>query len=402
MSAQIIDPPTSANPIAIEGVKGSNGVCHGCRASTFLLPLHGARGGPLRCPLCIGKWHAEHGRRRRHGRIVIRALRAFLDNGGRVADVDKLKQSAISDDFLGESFLGHEAFADPLGYLTGAANTKGETIELTSELLADAITLAHPDHHPPEREELAYRTTQGLLAIKPFVFPAPKPKPPPKWTETAPSTSPPRTSKEPSRSTYPCADCRDTVPYFYCDPCKAEWDKQRQKEREREAAKQRKAYARRRELRLFRTPATACAVCGVKFKGKREDARFCSDACRQKAHRKAVTVTDKNRRHGETLISRDSLWQRGIIALIERHSAVFLNELLPRTRTPAQYQALCLVARKLEADGKISSIIYWSRIGRPGFKLLVKPGYDSKSHPIPRLRPNEKLGCTPQAAEVQP
>jgi hypothetical protein len=31
--------------------------------------------------------------------------------------------------------------------------------------------------HPPERQELAERVAKELLALKPFVFPAPKPKP---------------------------------------------------------------------------------------------------------------------------------------------------------------------------------------------------------------------------------
>ena len=38
------------------------------------------------------------------------------------------------------------------------------------------------------------------------------------------------------------------------------------------------------------TPASACAACGEKFKGKRKDARFCSDTCRQRAHRQPVTA----------------------------------------------------------------------------------------------------------------
>ncbi len=197
--------------------------CAHCDERTFLLPLYGARGGPLCCPLCIGKFHAEHGKRRRHGRIVIRAMRAFLANGGRPDDIDKLKQTVICGDFFGHDVLGHDAFTDPLGYLAHTANTKGEVIELTSELLADAIRLAHPDYHPPERQDLARRTTQGLLALQPFTFPAPKPKPPPKPVSEANDdelskairkiTDRPRTTE----STYPCADCRGTVPADYCE-----------------------------------------------------------------------------------------------------------------------------------------------------------------------------------------
>jgi hypothetical protein len=66
--------------------------------------------------------------------------------------------------------------------------------------------------------------------------------------------------------------------------CRAEYDKRHQIELDR-------ASARRRELRAQRRAARAalCATCGTKFRGKRKDARFCSDTCRQRAHRKHVT-----------------------------------------------------------------------------------------------------------------
>ena len=218
-------------------------------------------------------------------------MRAYLDNGGSIGDLDKLKQSALCSDFLGQHLFGEEV-ADPLGYLAGVAkNVQGEIIELTSEVLADAIKLVHPDCHPPEREALARRVTQSLLALQPFTFPAPKPEPPapPEAARNGSIKAPRERSKEPlRRDAYPCADCRNTVPHFYCDPCRSKWDEGRAKEREREAAKRRKWYERRKAARLARKPLTICAACGVKFKGKRADARFCSDACRQKAHRQAA------------------------------------------------------------------------------------------------------------------
>jgi hypothetical protein len=194
--------------------------------------------------------------------------------------------------------LGLGAALDPLGLLADTADTDGETIDLTSELLTDVLRLTHPDHHPPERQELAHRVTQGLLALQPFVFPAPKPEP------TVPTSEPrdesfkaPRvTLKEPLR--YPCSDCADTVPYFYCDACRAEWDRRQEKERERQNARQRAQYARRKARRW---KSKACEACGVAFKvsggsgkGKRADARFCSNACRQRVHRKAVTATSSS------------------------------------------------------------------------------------------------------------
>ena len=182
-----------------------------------------------------------------------------------------------------------EQVADPLGYLADTARTKDETIELTSELLADVIKLAHPDCHPPEREELARRTTQALLALQPFVFPAPKPKPPPEqrneYSKSAARDHEKAVAKKPA---YPCADCRNTVPYFYCDPCQAEWDRQGEKERESKRIKRRKWYARRKARLLWKS-IRPCAACGTKFKGKRNDARF------------ALTPADSEptaRRHG--------------------------------------------------------------------------------------------------------
>jgi len=385
MSTQIpID--TTSSPIATQALKGTIGVCQGCDAQTFLLPLHGARGGPLRCPLCIGQWHAEHGKRRRHGRIVIRALRAYLDKGGNISDIDTLKQSAICSDFLGVDLFRPEV-ADPLGYLAETANTKGETIELTSELLADAIKLAHPDHHPPERQDLARRTTQRLLALQPFVFPAPKPEPepeqPPLRRDAAVKSS---SKKDPSRpAAYPCADCRDAVAADYCDACRAEYDKREQQELDRRTAKQRAQYARRRKWVLMKRPPKHCASCGKELKSKRDDARFCSVRCRQRMHRKAP-VTHKSKAPSRLSFKRD------ILAVLDRHRAVFLNDLLPPNRTSAQYQALCRASRMLEDAGEIETLSYWTRFGKPGHVVLIKPGHKVENPDrVPRLKPEERL-----------
>jgi hypothetical protein len=207
-----------------------------------LLPLHGGKGGPLRCPLCVGKWNAEHGRRRKTGRIVIRTIKAFLDAGGNYDDIDKLRASALTGG--GDLFGVH---LDPLGYMDGIAQFDDADIELTSELLADVLKLTHPDHHPPERKELAHRVTQQLLALQPFVFPAPKPKPPPDLT-SKPPTRPRKSEPKPSAPQYPCPDCADTTPYFYCDACRAEYEKRQLEEDERRKAKQREQYARRPKM----------------------------------------------------------------------------------------------------------------------------------------------------------
>lgn len=102
-----------------------HGCCAICSKHDYLMPLHGDKGGPGCCLLCMGEWHAEQGRRRRLGRIAIRAMNAYIEGGGKFDDFDKLKLSVSEGLGFG---------LDPLGYLADTARTSGETIELTSEL----------------------------------------------------------------------------------------------------------------------------------------------------------------------------------------------------------------------------------------------------------------------------
>jgi hypothetical protein len=249
------------------------GTCCNCSGANKLLAhLHGDKGGPLTCMPCGIEWHAKYGRRRKLGRIVIKAIRAYLDAGGAWSDLDRLKLAAG-----GIVFSSGEA--DAIGVEIG---------DITTELLEAAVRLTHPDRHPKERQESAQQVTQELLALKPFTFPAPEKAPPPE-TRNSYKKVPSGTAENPLRITYPCELCADQVPYFYCNSCRAEWEKRRNKEREIDLAKQRKWRARRRERQLFRRAAAKCAVCGPEFKGKRKDARYCSAACRQRLHRDRVT-----------------------------------------------------------------------------------------------------------------
>jgi hypothetical protein len=265
------------------------GYCDGCQRRTLLSPLHGPeKGGPLRCYVCSGEWHAAHGRRRQMGRVVIRAMRVYIDSGGSWDDIEKLKVTAHLGDFA------QDLVVDPLGYMAETATTADQTVLLTSETLADALRLTHPDVHPPERRELANHVTRQLLALQPFVFPTMKPKPvtpfdPPRNTSGKVSGA---NLKEPSRSRYPCADCASTVPLLYCTPCGAEFERRGQIARDRERSKQREWYARRKARLARGKRPTPCAACGNEVRGKRKDARFCSGACRQRAHR--TVVADKN------------------------------------------------------------------------------------------------------------
>jgi hypothetical protein len=224
-------------------------------------------------------------------------MSAYLNGDGNWNDIDKLKMTAMG---IGLGVCD-DGVLDPLGYMADTAKADGETIELTSELLADAIKIAHPDLHPPERRDLAHRVTQGLIALQPFTFPAMKPKPP---APSAPSTAraKPAASSGPEPGRYPCKECAADVPYFYCAECRTEWNSRQQKERDQQSAKRRKWYAKRKQAREYRKPLTICATCRASFKGKRTDARFCSATCRQRAHR---GVTDKSRFLSNLTSSRD-------------------------------------------------------------------------------------------------
>ena len=111
------------------------GHCAICKSQSqkVVIPLHGEQGGPQVCHICSGKWHAEHGRKRRAGRVVIRAIKAYQDAGGIWNDLDKLKISSLGQ-YVGA--LGAAFGLDPLGYMADAINSDGESVDLTTELLA--------------------------------------------------------------------------------------------------------------------------------------------------------------------------------------------------------------------------------------------------------------------------
>ena len=135
--------------------------------------------------------------------------------------------------------------------------------DLTTELLTATIALTHPDVHSTERKAEAQRVTQELIAIRPFVFPAPEPEPSPKERQRQPE--PADTSSKhygdifSKLLAYPCEDCRDTVPSSYCDPCRAQWEKEQQTKRERDERKrvrknvrQRQHYRAHQQARTYR------------------------------------------------------------------------------------------------------------------------------------------------------
>jgi hypothetical protein len=357
---------------------GSVAPCRQCGSNTYVEPLHGERGGPPYCPICAGAWHAEHGRKRRAARVVIKALRGYDEAAGSLygKDFDVLKLAAGS-----LPIYDADARAAPDGFR-----------DLTTELLAATLALVHPDKHPPEMKAEANRITQELLALKPFVFPAREPEKP------IPPT--PKTEKADldldlsgvgdvvKKGFYLCEDCRDAVPYEYCNACRAEWEKREREESEKQAAIQRAEYKRRREWELAARELRKCKTCGIKFKRPRTDALYCSDTCRQRAHRKRrALVTDNTRLPPATSSSRDMCLEKRVLEILQKQPAVFLNDILPRDRTRSQYQALCLASVKLEREGKIESSRYLVRWGKPGYVVLHRPGYEIADHDeIPRLQ----------------
>jgi hypothetical protein len=260
------------------------GHCVKCGGGQKLVgPLHLEKGGPDFCLPCGTEWHAEQARVRKKERRVLQALGIGGSSSYRSLESLSLKSLGLVGSLSEPSYA--------------------ESHELTLELLEEAVRLTHPDRHPPERAAQAARVTADLLALKPYVLP----KPPPPCNASATSlqagnrtsvTPPPgsdRRIEELYKRIRPCEACRDTVPLYYCDECRA-WDEDRRREnrerwdkaREQRNAKQRARRAWRRHLR----PPGRCAVCGTAFKGKRKDAQYCSAACRQRAHRSCHATRD--------------------------------------------------------------------------------------------------------------
>jgi hypothetical protein len=221
--------------------------CHGGPADgRFVAPLHGDKGGPLMCVPCRLEWD-----------------RGYVKDLKRCPDW-KLWAHGLTDSIV------------PGGDL--------EVTYLTLELLMDVLALTHPDLDPPERQEKAKRVTAELLELKPYTLPRPKREPAPPATPSIADTG----DRKPFRMTYPCTTCFLTTPAFYCGACRDRYEEIERKHRDYKNRRQRERYARRRKRRAA---AKDCAGCGAPFTSKRRDARYCSVACRQRAHRGCVTDT---------------------------------------------------------------------------------------------------------------
>ena len=59
------------------------GTCPQCeRPNRTVGPLHGEQGGPPFCIQCGVAWHGKNGRKRKLGRIVVKAMQLFFKAGG--------------------------------------------------------------------------------------------------------------------------------------------------------------------------------------------------------------------------------------------------------------------------------------------------------------------------------
>ena len=208
--------------------------CGRCGNRRLLVPLHGDKGGPQLCMPCASQVNLDAAKSAKRWREALRAMGA-----------DKL-----------------------FGVDAGPG-------EVTRQLLRDAITLCHPDRHP-DRIDLATRVTQELTALRPFAVEAEAPKP-----RDASASARTRLDAKPS---HPCQSCRWLAPPLYCDACRNHWNVQQERERRErrqdDAARKREYRARRRRQHKRR-----CVECDAMYQPARADARYCSPACRQRAHR---------------------------------------------------------------------------------------------------------------------
>jgi len=75
-------------------------------------------------------------------------------------------------------------------------------------------------------------------------------------------------------------------------------------------------------------------------------------------------------------------WQRSIIAALIEMPAVWLRDLLPRSHSDAQHQALYRAARRLRDDGAIA--IWPGGESNNRQLLLARPGFKVRPPKVPR------------------
>jgi hypothetical protein len=78
------------------------------------------------------------------------------------------------------------------------------------------------------------------------------------------------------------------------------------------------------------------------------------------------------------------IWQRYILAALERQPALILRDLLPPSHTRAQYVALDRAARTLWEKGKVD-IIHGQLRSAVNTAWIVRPGYRCDRNQVPRI-----------------
>jgi hypothetical protein len=162
--------------------------------------------------------------------------------------------------------------------------------ELDAELLREALSLTHPDRHPPERQARATRVTAALTKLRPYVLT----RAPLRNGSVAPPVDAKASADGDRKRVTPivpiCDTClelfmADSGPTFlkyWCDKCRAWFEESRRQARDRDNARRRARRAERRQREARQCERTGC---GRGFTPARSDARYCSNACRQAAHR---------------------------------------------------------------------------------------------------------------------
>ena len=253
--------------------KGTVSACTKCGQRTYVAPLHDETGGPLFCFLCAGAWHAEHAPKRRARRVLIKALKAYEKAGGSLHDKEFNELILAASGY----FFVHEA--DRIG---------DDFADLTTELLNATIALVHPDKHPIERKAEATRVTQELHALKPFVFPAPEPEPPAKPDDALFSSQPEKLNKlslPTTPATTAVTHCRWTIAISAVRNTKRNGRKMKRARKKNACGKMHASVNCIISIICSKTRKRCCMSCGEKFESKRDDAKYCSAACRQRVLR---------------------------------------------------------------------------------------------------------------------
>jgi len=121
-------------------------------------------------------------------RIVVTPMQwiALRGTAGKLTRIERVLQRVLQSFYAAG---GNERRLLQLRVTTWLFGNSGPGMsELTSDLLTDALSLVHPDRHPPERQELAKRVTARLSDLRPFV-PEPEPSQRQNLSQSLPTTS---------------------------------------------------------------------------------------------------------------------------------------------------------------------------------------------------------------------